>query len=286
MPPESSPPDPRFACPPRPDGRPRLTVLLTTLDEERHVAACLASVRGLADGIVTVDSFSTDRTRELAEASGSVVWTHEFLGAAAQKNWAMARIDTDWLLVIDADERVPETLAREIRATVDRDAAEPAGFFVRRIQWVLGAPIRFSGWGSDAVVRLVRQGKGSYPDRRVHAEMAVAGRIGRLRGRMEHHTFESLEQYLPKLRKFANWGAAQAFRDGKRTGLATAASRAAWRFFRTFFLQLGFLDAWRGGLVCGLQARGTWEKWRQVAEWTRAEREGRPLEGMPKFEKP
>jgi glycosyltransferase involved in cell wall biosynthesis len=281
----SSPSTPFFRCPPRSDGRPRLTVLLTTLDEERHVGACLGSVAGIADGIVVVDSFSTDRTREIAAAAGAEVWQHEFLGSAAQKNWAMARIESDWLLVVDADERIPEGLAREIRETVDRNAAGPAGYSIRRVQWVLGAPIRFSGWGTDSVVRLVRSGRGSYPDRRVHAEMTLDGERGMLRGRMVHHTFESLERYIPKVDRFALWGAAQVFRDGARSGIGRAVTRSGWRFFRTFALQLGFLDGWRGLLVCALQGWGTFLKWARVAEWSEAERSGRPIEGMPRFEK-
>lgn len=278
--------DPRFRCPARTDGAPRLTVLLTTLDEERHVEECLRGIAAIADGIVTVDSFSRDRTCELAARAGSVVWRHEFLGSAAQKNWAMERIDTDWILVLDADERVPAPLAREIREVVDRNLPSPAGYFIGRVPWVLGGPVRRSGWGSDAVIRLVRSGRGRYPDRRVHAEMAVDGEVGRLEGRMEHLTFDSLHHYLPKLIRFANWGAAQAFRDGKRGGMAKAAARAVARGLRTYVLQLGMLDGWRGALVCGLQAWGTWLKWAWVAEWTESESKGRPLAGFPEFERP
>jgi len=275
----------RFVCPLRQDGRPRLTVLLTTRNEERHVEACLASIRSIAEGIVTVDSFSSDRTRELAGKMGSTVWTHEFLGSAAQKNWAMERIDTDWILVIDADERIPEALAGEIRNAVDRDSPGTSAFRIRRIQWALGQPIRWSGWQTDSVIRLVRSERGRYPDRRVHAEMDVDGPVGELSGRMIHHTFESLVQYLPKVGKFANWGAAQAFRDGKRAGGVTILARSTWRLVRTFVFQLGVLDGWRGAVVCGLQAYGTFLKWSWVAEWTAAEKSGRPIVGMPEFEK-
>lgn len=276
--------DPRFACPPRADGKPRLTVLLTTLNEERHVAPCLASVASIADGIVTVDSFSTDATRERAAEAGSVVWTHEFLGAAPQKNWAMPRIDTDWLLIVDADERIPPPLAAEIRRVVDADAQQPAAFYIHRRQWACGAHVAHSGWKADAVIRLVRQGKGRYPNRRVHADMTVDGTVGRLAESMEHHTFESLSQYAPKMQRQANWGAGQAFRDGRRCGAATVAGRSLWRFFRTWVIQLGFLDGWRGLVVCGIQGYTTFLKWAQVAEWTAAEREGRPLLGMPPFD--
>ena len=274
--------EPGLEIPKRTDGRPRLAVLLTTKDEERHVEACLASVESIADGIVTVDSFSTDRTRELAARFGAV-WEHEFLGSAAQKNWAIPRIDADWILVIDADERLSPELAAEIRSAVDRSDGT-AAYRIRRVQRVLGAPVRFSGWGSDAVTRLFRAGKGRYPDRRVHADLDVDGSVGTLRAPMEHLTFESFAQYLPKVAKFALWGGAQAFRDGKRCGAATILSRSIWRFVRTYVFQLGFADGVRGAIVCGLQAYGTFLKWGHVAEWTLAERRGAPLVGMPEFE--
>lgn len=274
---------PRLTIAPRADGRPRLAVLLTTKDEERHVVACLSSAAPIADGIVTVDSFSTDRTAELAAPFGEV-WPHEFLGSAAQKNWAMPRIDADWLLILDADERLSPALAAEIRAAVDRNASSPVAFRIRRVQWVLGAPIRHSGWGTDSVVRLIRSGRGRYPDRRVHADLDVDGAVSPLAHPMDHHTFTSLGRYLPKVSKFALWGGAQAFRDGRRCGTPTVLLRSLWRFLRTFVFQLGFLDGTRGALVCGLQAYGTFLKWAHVAEWTLAEERGEPLEGMPEFE--
>ena len=264
---------------------PALTALVTTFNEEANVAECLESL-AFADRILLVDSFSTDRTVEIARSFPRVtVVQREYLGSAAQKNWAMDQVETPWLLIVDADERVPAALAREIEATLE--AAErgtaPATYWIRRRNFFLGREIRHSGWSTDRVVRLLRKDAARYPQRRVHADLSPGGPVGTLREPLAHHTCRSLDQYLEKIHRYSVWGAADAYRAGRRAGAAELVFRPLWRFFRMYVVQAGFLDGWNGLVLCALQAWGVFLKWSRVWEWTAERRAGREPQ-LPKYD--
>ena len=179
----------------------------------------------------------------------------EYFGSAAQKNWSMDRVQHDWVLILDADERVTEDLAVEILQLLV-EGPQFNGYFLRRRNIVLGKVIRHSGWSTDKVIRFFHRAQGRYPDRRVHADLDIEGPTPVLRNSLLHYTFRSLDQYFEKLRNYAEWGAAQGLREGRRAGFLEIAGRPVWRFLRTYFLQLGFLDGLHGLVVCGLQAFG------------------------------
>jgi glycosyltransferase involved in cell wall biosynthesis len=246
-------------------GRLPLSVVITTFNEEVNVAECIEAV-AWADEILLVDSHSTDATVEIARRYPVEILEREYFGSAAQKNWAMDRVRHDWVLIVDADERVPERLAREILALL---AAQPEvnGFYIRRENVFIDRVIRHSGWSTDKVVRLFRKDKGRYPNRRVHADLEIEGPVPVLRNPFLHHTFRTFDQYFPKFLNYAEWGAAQAFRDGRRAGLTELVFRPWWRFFRTFFIQLGFLDGTHGFVLCSLQAFGVFLKYGRLWEY-------------------
>ena len=257
--------------------RQTLTAIVPTLNEELNICECLATL-AFADEILVVDSGSTDRTVSLAAASPRArVLTHEYLGNGPQCNWAMDQASHPWVLIVDADERVPEGLAREI---TDLLAAGPPAdqYVLRRENVFLGRVIRHSGWGSDRLVRFARRGTARYPDRRVHADMEVSGRPPTLATPLLHYTFRSFGGYLEKLHRYALWGAADLYRAGRSAGLATIAFRSVWRFVRTFVFQAGFLDGTPGLVLCGLQAYGTFLKWARLWEWRRFDQLGWAVE--------
>jgi glycosyltransferase involved in cell wall biosynthesis len=278
--------------------RPPLTALVTTLNEEGNIRECLESL-AFADRILLVDSFSTDRTVEIARSFPAVtVVQREFLGSAAQKNWAMDRVETPWLLIVDADERVTEPLAREITATLERSAAatperssaatpdagpRARAFAIRRRNFFLGREIRHSGWSTDEVVRLLERDAARYPQRRVHADLTPEGHVPTLREPFIHYTCRSLDQYLAKVHRFAAWGAADAFRAGRAAGPAQLVLRPLWRFFRMYVVQAGFLDGGHGLVLCALQAWGVFLKWAKVWEWQEDVRAGRQPD-LPKYD--
>jgi glycosyltransferase involved in cell wall biosynthesis len=262
-------------------GREPVSVIITTFNEEINVAECIESALW-ADEILLVDSFSTDRTLEIARRFPITILEREYFGSAAQKNWALDRVRHDWVLIIDADERVPEPLAREILAVL---ASRPAvdGFYIRRENVFIDKVIRHSGWSTDKVVRLFRRDRGRYPNRRVHADLEIAGPVPVLRHAFLHYTFRTFEQYFPKFLNYAEWGAAQAFRDGRRAGVVEVVFRPWWRFVRTYFLQLGFLDGMHGFVLCALQSFGVFLKYARLWEYRIRAARGEQL-NLPAFD--
>lgn len=262
-------------------GRLPLSVIITTYNEQINVAECIESV-SWADEILLVDSFSTDQTVEIARRYPIKILQREYFGSAAQKNWAIDRVEHDWVLIIDADERVPEPLAREVLSVL---ATVPSvhGFYIRRENVFIDRVIRHSGWSTDKVVRLFRRDKGRYPNRRVHADLEIEGAVPVLRNAFLHYTFRTFDQYFPKFLNYAEWGAAQAFRDGRRAGLAELVFRPWWRFFRTYVLQLGFLDGMHGFVLCNLQAFGVFLKYARLWEYRIRAARGEDLH-LPAFD--
>ena len=262
--------------------RPRLTGIVTTFNEEANIRACLESL-AFADELLLVDSFSTDGTLAIARSiPGVKIVQREYFGSAAQKNWAMDQVATPWILIVDADERVPEPLAREILALLEK-GPDADHYFIRRRNFFLGRLIRHSGWSTDKVVRLFKAGSARYPNRRVHADLATHGSTPTLAEPMLHETYRSLDQGLEKIHRYAVWAAADAYRAGRRPGLFELVFRPLWRFFRMYGIQAGFLDGRDGLVLCGLQAYGVFLKWARVWEWERSRAKGAPVE-LPAFD--
>lgn len=239
--------------------REKLTAIVTTFNEEENIAECLATL-SFADEILVVDSFSTDRTADIARSVPNVrLLQHEYGGNGPQCNWAMERAAHPWILIVDADERVPPALAREIEVLLQGPHADT--YFLRRENLFLRRPIRHSGWGGDRLVRLLRKGAARYPEQRVHADIQTRGETPTLASPLAHHTLRSLPQYLEKLHRYAEWGAQDLKARGRRAGMAEVALRPAWRFLRMYVFQGGFLDGAPGLVVCALQAYGVFLKW-------------------------
>ncbi|HSM52024.1 MAG TPA: glycosyltransferase family 2 protein [Thermoanaerobaculia bacterium] len=256
-------------------------MIVTTYNEEVNIAGCLESV-GWADEVLLVDSYSTDRTLEIAAGFDVKVLQREYFGSAAQKNWSIDRVSHDWVLIIDADERVPLPLAAEILRTLS-EPQQVNGFYIRRENIFIDEVVRHSGWSTDKVVRLFRRGKGRYPNRRVHADLEIDGPVPVLRNPFTHHTFRSFDQYFPKFLNYAEWGAAQAFRDGRKAGITELVGRPVWRFLRTYVVQLGILDGKHGLVLCMLQGFGVFLKYARLWEYNIRSRRGEAVH-LPAFD--
>ena len=258
-----------------------VSVIITTFNEEVNVADCIETILW-ADEILLVDSYSTDRTIELAREYPVKVLQRKYFGSAAQKNWSLDRLSHDWVLVLDADERVTKALAREILELLIAGPRHD-GYYIRRQNIMLGKTIRHSGWSTDKVIRLFHRSKGRYPNRRVHADLEIAGPTPILASPLLHYTFRSMGQYFEKLINYAEWGAAQAFREGRSAGFLEVGGRTLWRFFRAYFYQLGFLDGLHGLVVCGLQAVGVFLKYSRLWDYRMRERLGEEIV-LPAFD--
>ncbi|HKI03259.1 MAG TPA: glycosyltransferase family 2 protein [Thermoanaerobaculia bacterium] len=246
--------------------RPRVSAIVTTFNEEVHIAGCIESLLW-CDEILVVDSFSTDRTAEIARGHDKVQFVQRtYFGSAAQKNWAMDQVTNEWILIFDADERCTPELQKEIQELLAAGPSHEAYTIHRRV-YFLDHLIRFSGWQNDRVVRLVKTGSARYPNRRVHADMVTRGTAPVLRSSMEHYMTDSLDEYIRRIEKYSFWGAAQNWREKKKSGPTEVFGRSIWRFLRTYIFQLGILDGMHGLVFCMLQAYGTYLKWALLWGW-------------------
>lgn len=262
--------------------RPGLSAIITTYNEEANIAACIESLLW-CDEILVVDSFSTDRTPEIVAGYEKVTFVQRtYFGSAAQKNWAMDQVETEWILIFDADERCTTALRQEIERLL---AGEPQhnAYTIDRRAYIMGKRIRFSGWQHDRVVRLVRSGTARYPNRRVHADMDTLGPAPVLKNPMEHYMVDSFDEYIARIHKYSVWGAAQMWREGRQSGVKEVFGRTVWRFFRTYIVQLGILDGMHGLVFCMLQAFGTYQKWSLLWGWRVNAKRGREPD-LPVFD--
>jgi glycosyltransferase involved in cell wall biosynthesis len=259
-----------------------VSALVTSFNSERRIGECLQALLW-CDEILLVDSYSTDSTLEIAASFPGVrVIQHEYLGGAAQKNWAIPRVRGDWVLIFDSDEVCTPDLRDEIQALLQAGATHNAYTIHRRV-YFLGKRIRFSGWKNDKVARLFRKGTARYEDRRVHARLLTDGPAPQLENSMLHYMVDSLSEYVTRTLKYSRWNAAQAFRDGKRSSAASIIISPAYRLIRTYFIQFGFLDGLHGLVFCMLQAAGSFCKWATLWGWRINEKRGGLLD-LPKFE--
>ncbi len=246
--------------------RPAVSAIVTTFNEERHIAACLDSLLW-CDEILVVDSFSTDKTPEIVQSYEGVRFLQRtYFGSASQKNWAMDQVSHDWILIFDADERCTPELQAEME-TVLAEGPQHDAYTIKRRVYFMDHLIRFSGWQHDRVVRLLRKGTGRYPNRRVHADMKTLTPAAVLKKPMLHYMADSFDEYFPRIQKYSIWGAAQGWKEGKKSGVLEVWGRSAWRFVRTYIVQGGFLDGMYGLVFCMLQAYGTYLKWAILWGW-------------------
>ncbi|MEY4564938.1 MAG: hypothetical protein RLZZ618_4215 [Pseudomonadota bacterium] len=240
-----------------------LSVTLITRNEADNIEACLQSV-AFADEWVVVDSGSTDRTRELAEAFGArVVTTDDWPGFGVQKNRALALAQGRWVLSLDADERVSEALAAQIKAVVAGTAGEPLadGYELSRLSRFCGQWIRHGDWYPDRVLRLFRRERGRFTDDLVHERLNLTGSTARLKGDLLHETMPTLDDALDKMNRYSSGRARDKVRAGKSGGLGAALGHGLWAFFRSYLLRRGFLDGRLGFVLAVYVAEGTYYRY-------------------------
>ena len=267
------------------DGRPRPAVsgVVTSFNEEHNIAACIESL-SWCDEIIVVDSFSTDRTPDIARSYEKVrFFQRTYYGAGAQKNWAMQHVRHDWIVLLDSDERCTPELRAEIENLLVKGPSHDA-YMMNRNVYILGRRIRFSGWQHDQVARFFRRGSAYYENRRVHSVLHTTGETPILDSAIEHYMVDrSFDEYAFRLGKYGYWNAAQCWRDGERTSAIEVLLRPVWRFLRTYVLQLGILDGGLGLVFCLLQAYSTYMKFAVLWGWQVNEARGIPPE-LPEFD--
>ncbi|MBN1880486.1 glycosyltransferase family 2 protein [bacterium] len=227
-------------------GKIPITVLIPCFNEELNIRDCLDRVLW-ADEILLVDSFSTDRTLDIAREYPVSILQHEYINSAAQKNWAIPQAKHDWVLIVDSDERVSPELREEIHALFDGVPSKD-GYWIRRKNYLLGRQVRHSGWGNDRVLRLFRKDLGRYQRKRVHAQVDLQN-VGELNAYLLHYSINSVSQWLEKINRYTTWKSQDKFESGFRAPLLQGLIRPELRFIRDYFVKLGFLDGFSGFLI-------------------------------------
>ena len=215
-------------------------MIIIALNQESHIIPCLETVRW-ADEIVLVDSGSTDRTLELARGFTDRIFTIEWPGFGAAKNFALDQARGDWVLSLDTDERVPAALREEILTAV-REGGPYAGYRIPRKNYFGGRWIKRLGWYPDYTLRLFRRGQGRFRERAVHEEVVVNGPVGVLQTPLEHYSYASVSDYILRQERYARLAAAEMLREGRRPVAGELFWRPVSHFFKLYVLRLGFLE--------------------------------------------
>ena len=248
---------------------PHLSVIVITKNEASRIDACLASV-AFADEWIVVDSESSDDTAERARRVGAQVFSFpDWPGFGAQKQRALDRATGQWVLAIDADERVTPGLAVSIQRAVAAGEAGPVGYELSRLSRFDGRWIRHGDWYPDRVLRLFRRDKARYSADRVHERVLAEGPTGRLDGELLHETMPTLDDALAKMNRYSSESAAERAARGQRGGLAAAIGHAGWAFLRGYVVKRGFLDGAAGLALAVYVAEGTFWRYLKIAELAR-----------------
>jgi len=223
----------------------KLTACIITYNEADRIHGCLTSV-GFCDEIVVVDSHSTDDTRQMAETLNARVIERDWPGYRSQKQFAVEAASNDWVLCLDADERVSDELRAEIEALRARGFPDHAGWSVPRITAYFGRFLCHGNTYPDRLIRLFDRRRGGWVGEEIHENTRVTGSVGRLGGRLEHFAYRSLADHQKRMARYADLMAHALYARGKRCGLGKVLFNPQWRFFRGYVIRLGFLDGWRG----------------------------------------
>jgi len=242
----------------------KISAIIITRNEEKFIGRCLESLRGIADEVVVVDSFSTDSTGNICHEHGCRVETHAFEGYIEQKNYALSLATNKWVISLDADEALSDELKGSIK-TVMKNPRHDGYYFNRRNNYC-GRWLKFSGWYPDRHLRLFDSSKGQWTGLNPHDKFRLqAGcKAGLLKGDLLHWFYESVEEQKEKMEKFSTIAAESCYNAGIRSGVLTPLIHGTWSFARSYILRGGFLDGRYGFNICITGARGSCLKYKKL----------------------
>lgn len=240
-----------------------LSAVIITRNEERNIGRCLESLKGVADDIVVVDSFSTDCTEAIVKEHGARFVQHAFAGHIEQKNWAIAQAMHPFVLSLDADEALDEDLMASIAKTKQEDAD---GYRMNRLTNYCGRWIRHGGWYPDTKLRLWDSRKGRWTGINPHDryEMDAGSRIMHLKGDILHYSYYTVADHYKQVDYFTTIAAGALAREGKRAGFVKLWVSPVAKFIGSYFLQLGFMDGLHGFTIARISAFATHLKYAKL----------------------
>lgn len=240
---------------------PDISAVIITYNEELHIGKCLASLSGIADEIIVVDSLSTDSTKEICKKFNVRFIEHPFEGYVEQKNFALSFAKNMLVLSLDGDEELSEELRDSILKI--KENCEFDGYKFNRVSNYCGKWMRHSGLYPDRQIRLFNVTKGKWSGTNPHDKfrMNPGSRVKRVKGDICHWYCTSFEEHVEKVNRFSTIMATEYFKQGKKAGLFIASIHKWWRFIRTYFIGAGFLDGYRGHAACSISAYASFLKY-------------------------
>jgi glycosyltransferase involved in cell wall biosynthesis len=242
-----------------------LSAVIITFNEEKNIGRCIDSLFGIADDIVVVDSFSTDKTEEICKSKGVRFVQHAFEGHIQQKNWAITQATHKHILSLDADEALDEILKKSILDIKQNWKKE--GYYMNRLTNYCGKWIKHCGWYPDKKLRLWDSTKGHWTGINPHDKYELHSgdaHTAHLKGNILHYSFYTVEQHLKQVDYFTTISSKALFEKGKKANALHLLINPAVKFFRDYIFKLGFLDGYYGFIVCKISAKATYLKYAKL----------------------
>jgi glycosyltransferase involved in cell wall biosynthesis len=252
------------------NGTPRatLSIIVVAMNEAHDIRDCLESVRGLAMETIVFDSGSTDGTPDICRSLGARVFETDWPGDGPQKNRALEQARGDWVMCLDADERLSPELRTELERLLAQGTTH-AAFSTPRRSSFCGRFMKHSGWWPDRIERIFRRGNARFTDVRTHTHLEIQGTIGSFDGPIIHISMPDLHEALEKTNAYSTAGALTMAENGKRSSLGKALGKGFWAFFRTWVIRAGFLDGAEGLMLAINNAETTYYRYVKLALLTR-----------------
>lgn len=241
-----------------------ISVFVIVKNEENNLLEMLQSV-SWANEIIIVDSGSTDNTLNIARQFTQQIYFHEWQGFGLQKNRALSYTNNDWVLSLDADERVTVELKSEILAAIHTNQAD--GYFIPRKSQFLGKFVNYCGWYPDYVLRLFKRKQGYFSNSLVHETVIFDGVTNKLTNPLLHYSYRDKTDIMRKIAQYSNAAAQQMYDNGKIATLNDAYLHACWAFVKTYFFKLGFLDGLTGWNIANMNATTTYKKYKLLTQY-------------------
>jgi glycosyltransferase involved in cell wall biosynthesis len=229
----------------------KVSAVIITYNEEQNIERCLTSLAAVADEIIVVDSFSKDKTAEMAERLGAKVYFNEFKGFGSQKCFAISKATNNWVISLDADEVISEELA----ASITKEKTNPHfdGYNINILPNYCGRWIRHCGWYPQPKLRLFDKNKCGMNANKVHESIVAkvpTAKIGKLRGDILHYSYKSLSDHTKKIELYSELAARNAIEKGEKVSIMKIVLGPMWKFVYNYVLRGGFLDGYLGYVVC------------------------------------
>lgn len=243
----------------------KLSVGIITFNEENRIGKTLDSIKDLADEIIIVDSESSDRTVQIAESKGAKIFIEKWKGYGAQKNSVLEKCKGEWVLLIDADEVISVQLKEKIKKIINSEKTSNNVYKIKLRNIAFGREIKFGGW-DDYVIRLWKNGVVKISEREVHEKYETTEKIGKIKEKIIHYTYDNIYEFLEKLNRYTTQSAVQYMKERKNAGILKIYSKMLFRFIKMYIFQLGFLDRYEGYLLSKYSSIYTMTKYTKLRE--------------------